>query len=237
MNPPTQDPAGPGGPNAEIIRICEHEKEAIGRVLHDDLGQKLAAANFVSHALAGALASSGSANAEQASSLCGLIREAQAFTRALARGLHPPKLAADELPNALAGLAGETSSIFHTDCRFETPGEWRHPFDDETADHLHHIACEAVRNALHHGRASKIRIRLDFRGDHAFLTISDNGTGAHEGKCTTKGLGTQIMKNRAALCGGTLTISKAPQEGTVVTCTIPVHPHHSHRWGLSDFII
>jgi signal transduction histidine kinase len=220
--------------NAEIIRMCEHEQESIGRVLHDDLGQKLAAASYLSHALAGALASSGLANVDQASTLCGLLKEAQSITRALARGLHPPKLNADDLIDALDSLAKETSSIFHTDCRFKATRNIERLLSDETADQLHHIACEAVRNALHHAKATQIHIRLDSRGDNAFLAITNNGTSPAGHQCNGTGLGIQIMNYRAQMCGGTLSISNAPGTGTVVTCTVPVH---SHRWSLSDFII
>jgi signal transduction histidine kinase len=234
MHQKDHDTTGERDKGAEMVRISEREQESIGRVLHDDLGQKLAAASYMSHALAGALASSGSAHVEQATALSDLLTESQSLTRALARGLHPPKLNADQLTDALNSLAKETSSIFHTDCTFETTRDIDRLFSDETADQLHHIVCEAVRNSLHHGMATQIRIRLDFRGDTAFLTIGDNGVKTDPGKCNSIGIGMQIMKNRAEMCGGSLGISNAPGGGTIVTCSVPTRSHH---WGLSDFIV
>jgi len=225
-----------GHPDTEMIRICEREQETIGRILHDDLGQKLAAAGFMGHALADALCSLNSANAQQASSLCELIKEAQSITRGLARGLHPPKLTANHLGDALENLSLETSAIFQVDCRFTCTCDSTRLFSDETADHLHHIACEAVRNALHHGKASRIILRLDTRAGNAFLSIEDNGSTPTGKNGFSEGLGIQIMRRRAKICGGNIGISNNPGGGTLLVCTIPIQSKHTRRWGLADFI-
>lgn len=205
----------------DILALQEQERRRIGRVIHDDLGQRLAAASYMGHALASSLAADGSPLAKQAADLRSLLDDAHSLIRALARGLHPSPVTAAGLVGALDELAAETCSMFEVACEFHHAGGAIPPLGDEAANHLVYIARESVCNAVHHGKASRIRIELAARAGRMVLSISDDGCGLHDQASNETGLGMRIMKCRASLIGGKLTTSAAKGGGTVIACTLP----------------
>lgn len=48
---------------------------------------------------------------------------------------------------------------------------------NQQATHLYRITPESVNNAIHHGDAIEIEIRIELVGDFRVLTITDNGCG------------------------------------------------------------
>ena len=86
-----------------------------------------------------------------------LVNEAINKTRELARGLLPVMSDAQGLMSALQRWAGEVRDLFHISCRFECE-EPVLIHENTLADHLYHIAQEAVNNAIKHGRAKNIMI-------------------------------------------------------------------------------
>jgi signal transduction histidine kinase len=91
------------------------------------------------------------------------------------------------------------------------------------ATHLYHIAQEAVNNAIKHGDAGEITIRLTAGAGRGSLVIRDDGKGIPEGIANSRGMGLQIMKYRSGMIGGTLEIRRDTARGTIVTCTFPVN--------------
>jgi signal transduction histidine kinase len=90
------------------------------------------------------------------------------------------------------------------------------------ATHLYHIAQEAVNNAIKHGHAKIILIRL-FAGEHeGTLFIRDDGLGIERPLGPHTGVGMHIMNYRAGMIGGTLEVRRDQPKGTIVTCRFPV---------------
>jgi signal transduction histidine kinase len=50
------------------------------------------------------------------------------------------------------------------------------------------------------------------------LTIRDDGVGFVDSPALSKGMGLQIMRYRAAMVGGTISIASNEGGGTVITC-------------------
>jgi signal transduction histidine kinase len=94
--------------------------------------------------------------------------------------------------------------------------------DAPMATHLYHIAQEAVNNAIKHGRAKTISIRL-FAGEHeGTLIIKDDGIGIERPAAPHAGVGLHIMNYRAGMIGGNLEVRRELPRGTAVTCRFPV---------------
>ena len=68
------------------------------------------------------------------------------------------------------------------------------------------IAREAIANAVRHGGAHNVTVRLGSRRDNLLLRISDDGCGfgAANGKTAGTGLGMRTMRERAKSVGGQL---------------------------------
>jgi signal transduction histidine kinase len=92
------------------------------------------------------------------------------------------------------------------------------------ANHLYRIAQEAVHNAVRHGRPRKISITLSKDEHQIKLTVADDGTGILESPSKNAGMGLDIMRHRASMIHGTLTIASQTGKGSEVICRIPAAP-------------
>jgi PAS domain S-box-containing protein len=82
-------------------------------------------------------------------------------------------------------------------------------------------AQEAVGNAVRHGRPSRVDVTLGIRGSRCTLRVTDDGAGIAAAP-PGSGLGVKIMRYRANLLGGQLTITPGRRSGTVVACRFEV---------------
>ena len=112
------------------------------------------------------------------------------------------------------------TQLFHIQCTFRCGNDVI--VESQTAaTHLFRIAQESVNNAMKHGEASKILIKLENTKKGVRLSIRDNGIGIPPEIPPSGGMGMQIMNHRAEVIGAWLTVRRAGKRGTVVTCTLP----------------
>ena len=207
----------------EILAVSEREQRRIGQDLHDDLCQRLAGIQLMADVLQRDLLHKAKPEAEQAGLIAARIRDAIANTKNIARGLSPVALESNGLTVALQELADNSAKLFQISCKFRFDGCVA--VDDNTvATHLYRIAQEAVTNAIKHGSAKKIVIRLAELEDKCTLTITDDGVGLPESFAKNKGTGLHIMKYRAATIGASLEIGRAGRRGICVSCSFRNHP-------------
>ena len=168
----------------------------------------------------------GGTEADDASEITALIRQAISQTRDLARGLSPVVLQSKGLAVALEDLASSVAKHNNVNCTCTvSPGFVNPPTD--VATHLYRIAQEAVTNAVKHGLTKEIDIELSTNPLHTVLSIHDkgNGRGITELEPKRQGMGLRIMKYRADMIGGILDIQRSQSgSGTTVVCTIPTSP-------------
>jgi len=127
------------------------------------------------------------------------------------------------LMESLEDFALSTNELFKISCRFECPL----PVlinDIRAAQHLYRIAQEAVGNAIKHGRARNIQIRLEAHKGGKRLSIIDDGTGRPPFSANGKGMGLRIMSYRADRIGASFSIRRRDPTGTVVNCFLPLAP-------------
>ena len=203
----------------EILEISDREQRRIGQDLHDGLCQQLAGIELMSQALEHKIAARSKSDAARAGEIAGHVREAIRQTRLLARGLSPVALESEGLMSALQELASNTEKIFHVECRFES--EPPVPVTEPVmVTHLFRIAQEAISNAIKHGKATRILIRLTLQHGRILLRIADNGAGFAEDAPRQKGMGLRIMRSRAGMIGGTLAVENNPEGGARITCAV-----------------
>jgi PAS domain S-box-containing protein len=203
----------------ELVKVSEREHRRLGHDLHDGICQELAGIFYSIQAIAKRLGKSSPVQ----TSLHAIVQAVQRsihHTRLLSRGLAPIELENGELPTALEQLVADTASLFEVDCEFECP-EPSTKFSPEVSSNLFRITQEAIQNAIKHGHATRIRVALHFKKREGMLTITDNGSGI-ENKNSVKGegngMGLTIMRHRAALIHGSVSINSHNGSGTSVHC-------------------
>ena len=206
-----------------VLEISEREQRRIGQDLHDGLGQHLTGIAFMSKVQEQKLAERGIPEAVDAAKIVELVNDAIRKTRELSRGLLPVVSDAHGLMSALRLYATEIEDLFGIACRFQCEGAVL-IHDAPMATHLYHIAQEAVNNAIKHGRAKNILIRL-FSGEHqGTLIVKDDGVGIERPLAPHAGVGLHIMGYRAGMIGGSLDVRRDLPRGTAVTCRFPIAP-------------
>ncbi|HYV28495.1 MAG TPA: PAS domain S-box protein, partial [Candidatus Eisenbacteria bacterium] len=207
---------------AEVLQAAEEEQRRIARDLHDGLGQHLTGLIHLAAALQSSLAERSLPEAAEASRIVKLLDDAMIQARTLARGLHPVQLEALGLVASLERLAVTVQDLFRIECQFDCP----RPLlirDVAVATHLYRITQEAINNAIKHGRAGRIGIRLGLDPQALTLTVVNDGLPFPSKPSKVEGLGLRIMQYRADIIGGSLMIGPGETGGTRVVCILPSH--------------
>lgn len=206
----------------EVLEIAAMEQRRIGQELHDGIGQELTGLAMLTQRLLGELADQALPQAAAAAKIRTELEQALSHVRAISKGLVPIEVDAEGLTVALADLAARTSELHRIACRFECPRPIAGS-DNQTAMQLYRMSQEAVTNAVKHGHARNILIRLGTEGDRTVLRVIDDGSGfaVAAQKQNVSGTGLRIMRYRAQLIGAQLEISPARPHGTIVSCSVP----------------
>jgi PAS domain S-box-containing protein len=205
-----------------LLDISAREQRRIAQDLHDGLGQHLTGIAFMAKVHEEKLAEKDMTDARDAAKIVRLVNEAIHKTRELARGLLPVVSDAQGLMSALQLWAGEVEDLFGISCKFECETAVL-IHDVAMATHLYHIAQEAVNNALKHGRARSILIKLSSENRWGTLDVADDGIGIPQDRSNTQGMGLQIMSYRAGMIGGRLEVRPNKDRGTVICCMFPMN--------------
>jgi PAS domain S-box-containing protein len=202
----------------EVLKISQWEKQRIGHDLHDALGQQLTGIAYLSKDLESDLTDESSAHVAKAARLGFLLRTAIELVRRVVRGLTPVEMDEGGLPAGLSRLANEAQTTMGIECRFDN-GVKTPIRNLEAASHLYHIAQEALTNAVRHGGARNVTIRLFEDGSQGELVVEDDGTGLLPCDGQQDGSGLKIMRYRVNRVGGKLSLTSNGKAGLAVHCT------------------
>ncbi len=214
-----------GAAERNLVNVGEEVQQRIGRELHDDLGQHLAGVAFMSEVLFRKLKDAGHDEMHDAAKITSMVNEAISKTRYLSQGLYPEELREEGFYAMMDKLAAYVNATHQISCEFLCECNCRID-DPDVAIHLFRISQEAVSNAIRHGRARNIKLKMTGGRDDMpqTLSIEDDGcgvgdaTGSHKGS----GLGMRTMQHRADLIGATFNVTRPSQGGTCITVQLPV---------------
>lgn len=129
----------------------------------------------------------------------------------------------EELPlnQLLAKLIEEFTENTGITVKLREIGE-PYPFVRQIKWALYRCVQEALTNAIRHGQATSVLVILHFDGKQTLLQIQDNGT--YQGQIQY-GFGLSTMEQRLSALQGSLHVDSSPEEGTIVTCTVPNQSH------------
>lgn len=207
----------------KLLSISEETQQRIGRELHDDLGQHLTGVAFMSEVLFQKLKDARSDEMQDAAKITALVNEAMSRTRLLAHGLYPAELSEKGLCRMMGKFAEHMEGIYQIECDFFCqPG--CQIDDPDVAINLFRITQEAVTNAVKHGHAKHIALRLTTSlSDRLQVEILDDGCGIADANAKEgSGLGMRTMRYRAELIGASFEVAARDSGGTRVAVSLPV---------------
>lgn len=138
--------------------------------------------------------------------------EAMAELREVIRSVYPPILADRGLPGALTALAARTTARVSLDVT--DPGAL--PVAVETA--AYYVVTEAVANAVRHGGAETISVRLAREGALLRVKVADDGRG---GVDESAGSGIRGLRRRVAALDGRVAVHGPEGGPTVIEVELP----------------
>jgi len=204
-----------------LINAQEDERARIARHLHDDLGQQLSGLALMTKGLQTKLLRAGRPEAKEAEKIHSLIFRAINHSHDLVQHLASLDLKERNLLPALKHLASHARELFKISCHFSSPGVCP-PLEDGVKTHLYKIAQEAVTNAIKHGKARCVWIKLSHSPGKLLLSLRNDGTPFSDDRLRNNSMGLRIMRYRASTIGGTLDIAVNERKHTIVNCCVPV---------------
>ena len=222
----------------ELARWIDHhieqERRAIARELHDELGQSVTAIRSMALSIAQRMAPL-DATAEQAARL---IAEESSRLYAAMHGmiprLAPMVLDTLGLAAALNDLAARTR-LSHPGVQVELQLDLVDAvLSADAALALYRAAQEGITNALRHGQASRLRLRLQARTDPVTLELTDDGIGLRAAAAAATGsaapgpagehYGLRWLAERAEGLGGKLSVHEMMPHGVQLRMSLPAQP-------------
>jgi signal transduction histidine kinase len=162
------------------------------------------------------------AHAREVLELQEMVRQSVEQTRNLAHGFYPVDLVRLGLMPALKLIAAGATRTFGVACAVEANGAGELPIGGQAAIQLFRIGQEALHNAVRHGQASRVVLRLSAGRGVLTLSVRDDGVGCPAGLDRVRGMGLRIMRYRAQMIGGEVQFLNRPRGGASVICTMPL---------------
>ena len=125
----------------------------------------------------------------------------------MARGLAPVGADRGGLIAGLQSMAVRGMERYGVRAHFNTSLKEPLTLEDGAATHLYRIAQEAFTNAIRHGRVTQVTIDLATADGTLTLSVQDNGRGFDERNASNNGMGMKLMRYRAQMLGGDVTIA------------------------------
>lgn len=205
----------------KILEFSEREQQRMGRFLHDNIGQMLSGIRLISLNLSRQFEAEGLTGAKEVKEVSDLIQKVDQQVRTFSRGLATSGIEAETVQGSLRQLAIKANEFYGIQCTFETDLN-ADITGENTVRNMYRIAQEAIRNAVIHGEADKIDIRLEDHDTGLLFTIVDNGNGFSQPLAEAKagGIGIATMRYRADMLGGKLSFDENESGQTRVSCFI-----------------
>ena len=206
----------------KLLVAQEDERRRLGRELHDDVTQRLAALSMLA-THAGRNGASSNPDPRQACREIGADLERLTIdVQRISRDLHPALLDALGLADALNAECATFSSRTGLEVRFSCDSTLP-SLSRAAALAIYRIVQEALHNCVTHAHAPFAAVSLQLVPGELLLVISDTGVGFDTNSLMEKnGLGMASMAERAKLAGASFAFSSQPGQGTRIEVRLPL---------------
>lgn len=206
----------------KLITAREEERRWLGRELHDDLTQRVAALAMEAGMLLHHKRSLPSALVEQLTLLYQEATKLAEDVHSLSRRVHPSVVEDFGIVEAIR------SECLKLQERMNIPVRFRHRhIPEDLAIHqavcLYRVTQETLRNIAKHAHATQVTVCLIAREHSLHLSIRDNGVGFDPSEVRKKrGLGLASMLERVSLVEGIMQVKAKPGKGAQIKVCIPL---------------
>jgi PAS domain S-box-containing protein len=205
----------------ELLEAANREQQKLGSDLHDGLGQELTGISLLLQGLGQQVKAANPSLTGPFDRISSLLSRAIRNTRSLAHGLVPVSFERGGLETALRTLAEQVTASQAVAVNLEFHWDEGPVLGDAAGNHVYRIVQESVSNAVRHGLAGNIDIRIRPMEESLVLEVQDDGRGIGDDALLSGGFGLRSMRYRAQAIGGTLSIHKVPGGGTRIRLLCP----------------
>jgi PAS domain S-box-containing protein len=206
----------------KLITAQESERRRISLLLHDDVGQSVAALGLTINRLKRRLPDDPQAIIAELDQVYRQLDSLIAQIRQLSHQLHPGMLEHLGLVKALRSHVTELSNEEQMAVQFAADVR-TDPVPPEIAVCIYRVALEALRNVSIHSGANSAQVTLSESSGWLVLEVSDSGKGFDVEKLGHgTGLGLASSEERVKLLHGSLEIRSVAHYGTRLTARVPL---------------
>ncbi|MCP4538400.1 MAG: hypothetical protein GY832_14795 [Chloroflexi bacterium] len=206
--------------NMERVQALSHDRERIGRELHDGTIQSIYAAGLMLEGARYSLtADPGAARAQLTRAIDSLNQTIQDIRRYIfdLRGEMPD----DDIEAGLHKILKDFRINTLLETEFVVEGESVRVLGIDRRQHIFQVAREALTNVARHAQAQRVTVYVRYGSDEFRLCVSDDGVGLPALPINRKGQGLRNIRERARLLDGSLDMHTALDEGMTLTLTVP----------------
>jgi PAS domain S-box-containing protein len=198
-----------------ILESRELERNELGRELHDNINQLLAAIHLqISFSL------KNFPNCKPVLEQCRRnILDAMGEIRQLSHKMVLPRFSEKELPEVLQSLADNYSYAMRIKLETDTWNE--NSVGARIKEVFFRIAQEQLSNIYKHAKATQVKIIIVCDASNARLAVEDNGIG-FDTTTTAGGIGLGNIRSRVEACNGVSELISAPGKGCALLVRIPL---------------
>ncbi len=209
----------------ETVRIeadaARRERLRLAADLHDGFQQYLASAMFRLKAARNYLPKEATRSAEQLAEVQAALQHTQTGLRSTLWAMNEESEGPESLM-ALFGFAARRMAHWDGKVEIAAEGEER-AIARKSAGTLLLIMQEAVGNALKHGRAAHVRVRLVFSDSRLVMSVVDDGIGFDSERVMESGhYGMASMERRCSELGGAMTVWSKRGLGSRIDFSLPL---------------
>jgi len=202
-----------------LVAAQEEERKNLSRELHDHVAQVLTALRMEIGRIDRARPPSDGRLAAAVVECRRLVDTMFRTVRDLALGLRPSMLDDFGLQAAFEWLVRDFTGRFGIQVDLEVQGDLE-GLPERHRTCVYRSVQEALTNCARHARATAVRIRISGTAAGLVVEVSDNGVGIDPAKRRT-GLGLRGIDERVKELGGTLRITGATNQGTLLHIELP----------------
>ena len=201
----------------EQVRMTEtRERNRLAREIHDTLGHSLTGIITGIEACIMLMDIAPEATKEQLRAIAEVARNGITDVRHSVNALRPDALETLSLESAIRKLVEESEKSTGVKIDLVFP-ENLQDLDQDEEDVLYRIVQESITNAIRHGKATHIDVRMERVDNDLRIRIADNGKGCDN---IQSGFGLHHMQERIDMLKGTLSYSG--KDGFVIEAVVPI---------------